>query len=47
VTYTTPASVVSKSDEEFVDFKEADDEIQLLVCPFAFDDEKTPDNLQY
>jgi hypothetical protein len=44
---STAASLVSKLNEKFVVFKEADDEIQLLVCPFAFDEEKTPDNLQF
>jgi hypothetical protein len=44
---STAAPVVSKPIEKIVDFKEADDEIQLLVCPFAFDDEKTPDDLQF
>jgi hypothetical protein len=44
---STAASVDSKPNEKFVDFKEEDDEIQFLVCPFAFDDEKTSDNLQF
>jgi hypothetical protein len=38
--------VANKPNEEFNDFMEAVDEIQLLVCPFAFDDEETTDNLQ-